>query len=301
MIASVTVKAMATVNSSKQISMDPSRQRLIVAIFFTLTWLACTSSHEPPSHFTNSLGMKLILIPGGEFLMGSPPSVKGRFSSEGPVHQVYIGPFYLAETEVTVGQWRKFIEETSYEWDKWSLLKEYAPGDNYPIVFINWADAEAFCHWLAAREGKRYRLPTEAEWEKAARGGLEGKNYPWGDEEPDGSQCNFADKNTDLPWTDKNADDGYAYTAPVRSYPPNGYGLYDMAGNVWEWCQDWYDWEYYQKSPRENPKGSASGIDRSIRGGSWCNDANIIRCAFRGFLLPVVPSHPRGFRVAMEL
>jgi formylglycine-generating enzyme required for sulfatase activity len=258
------------------------------------------TQHAGPVDFTNSTGIKLILIPGGNFLMGSPSTEEGRFDSEGPVHQVYLDPFYIGETEVTVGQWKKFMEETDHDWDKWSLLADYAPGDNYPIVFINWADAEAFCRWLSTKEGKIYRLPTEAEWEKAARGGLEGKKYPWGDEPPDGSRCNFADKQTDLPWSDKITDDRYAYTAPVGSFPANGYGLYDMAGNVWEWCQDWFDWSYYKSSPASNPKGAPSGIDRSIRGGSWSNDANIIRCAFRGFLLPVVPSHPRGFRIAME-
>ena len=271
-----------------------------LAFLLLLTPCGCFSHRTSPPCFTNSIGMKLILIPGGKFMMGSPPAEEGRFNSEGPVHQVYLDSFYIGEKEVTAGQWRRFIEETAHNWDKWTLLKDYAPADDYPIVFINWADAEAFCQWLSTKEKKSYRLPTEAEWEKAARGGLEGKKYPWGDDPPDGSQCNFADRKTDLPWTDKSADDGYAYTAPVGSFPPNGYGLYDMAGNVWEWCQDWFDWDYYKNSPAGNPKGASSGIDRSIRGGSWSNDANIIRCAFRGFLLPVVPSHPRGFRIVME-
>ena len=246
------------------------------------------------------MGMKYILIPAGGFMMGSSPSEEGRFTSEGPVHQVYLDAYYIAEKEVTVEQWRKFIEDTSYDWDKWLLLKKYAPGDDHPILFITWDDAQAFCRWLSGKEGKTYRLPTEAEWEKAARGDLRGKKYPWGDESPDGTQCNFADKNTDFYWTDKIVDDGYAYTAPVGSFQPNGYGLYDMAGNAWEWCQDWFDWDYYKHSPMRNPQGPSSGIDRVMRGGSWCNDATIIRCAFRGFILPIVPSHPRGFRLAMD-
>jgi formylglycine-generating enzyme required for sulfatase activity len=273
--------------------------RTLTCLFLLSLW-SCFTQHTDPAVLTNSIGIQLILIPGGNFMMGSPSTEEGRFDSEGPVHEVYLDPFYIGQTEVTVGQWRTFIEETAHNWDKWSLLTDYAPGDDYPIVFINWSDAEAFCRWLSAREGKIYRLPTEAEWEKAARGGLEGKKYPWGDEPPDGSQCNFADKHTDLPWSDRSAHDGYPYTAPVGSFPANGYRLYDMAGNVWEWCQDWFDWDYYKNSPAANPRGASSGIDRSIRGGSWSNDANIIRCAFRGFLLPVVPSHPRGFRIVME-
>ena len=274
--------------------------RWTMACLLLLAPGGCFTERAVPEVVANSIGMKLILIPGGNFMMGSPSAEEGRFDSEGPVHQVYLDPFYIGETEVTVGQWKKFMEATGHAWDKWSLLQEYAPGDEHPVVFINWPDAEAFCRWLSAKEGKTYRLPTEAEWEKAARGGLEGKKYPWGDAPPDGSQCNFADRQTDFPWSDKNIDDGFAYPAPVGSFPPNGYGLYDMAGNVWEWCQDWFDWDYYKRSPAGNPTGALSGIDRSIRGGSWSNDADTMRCAFRGSIFPVVPSHPRGFRIALE-
>jgi sulfatase modifying factor 1 len=275
--------------------------RIYVLIFLIIhTCSGCCFLLTRKSHYTNPLGMKLVLIPAGEFEMGSRPSEEERFDSEGPVHKVYLDAYYIAEKEVTVGQWKRFVQDTAYNWDKWSLLNTYAPGDNYPIVFVTWEDANAFCHWLSGKERKTYRLPTEAEWEKAARGGLRGKKYPWGDEAPDGTQCNFADKNTDFFWSNKRVDDGYAFTSPAGSFPPNGYGLYDMAGNAWEWCQDWFDWDYYKGSPSKNPKGALSGLDRSIRGGSWCNDANIIRGAFRGFLLPIVPSHPRGFRLAMD-
>lgn len=259
----------------------------------------CFPNRHTP-RYTNTIGMKLIRIPAGEFMMGSPPSEEGRFPWEGPVHKVYLDAFYIGEKEVTVGQWRGFIEDTSYKWDKWSLLGEYAPGDNYPIIFTTWDDTQAFCRWLSKKEGKTYRLPTEAEWEKAARGGLEGKTYPWGNETPDGTRCNFADKNTDFYWSDERVDDGYVFTAPVGSFPPNGYGLYDVAGNAWEWCQDWFDFDYYKDSPAKNPRGPSSAIDRSIRGGSWCNDAAIIRCAFRGYILPDVPSHLRGLRLAVD-
>lgn len=275
-------------------------RRWILIFLITYTHLGCCYLIKHTSYYTNALGMKLVLIPAGKFEMGSPPSEEGRFDSEGPVHQVYLDAYYIAEKEVTVEQWRKFIEDTSYNWNKWSLLKEYAPGDNYPIIFTTWADTQEFCRWLSKKEGKTYRLPTEAEWEKAARGGQEEKKYPWGDERPDGSQCNFADKNTDFYWSDKNADDGYVFTAPVGSFPPNGYGLYDVAGNAWEWCQDWFDFDYYKNSPTKNPKGPSTAIDRAIRGGSWCNDNTIIRCAFRGYILPDVPSHLRGLRLAMD-
>ncbi len=274
--------------------------RWMLALLLLLPHGSCFTQRTGPVDITNSIGIKLMLIPGGNFMMGSPSAEEGRFDSEGPVHVVYLDPFYIGEKEITVGQWKKFMEEADHEWDKWSQLRDYAPSDEHPVVFINWPDAEAFCRWLSAKEGKTYRLPTEAEWEKAARGGLDGRKYPWGDEPPDGSQCNFADRHTDFPWSDKSVDDGFAHPAPVGSFPPNGYGLYDMAGNVWEWCQDWFDRDYYASSPASNPAGAFSGIDRSIRGGSWSNDANTMRCAFRGFIFPVVPSHPRGFRIAME-
>jgi formylglycine-generating enzyme required for sulfatase activity len=280
--------------------MNFSHSTRILVVVTAYAHLACCALIRPTPYYTNSIGMKMIAIPAGEFTMGSSPSEEGRFTCEGPLHQVYLDSYYIAEKEVTVRDWKKFVNDTHYPWDKWSLLVTYAPGDSYPILFVTWGDAQAFCRWLSKKEGKVYRLPTEAQWEKAARGGLKGTRYPWGDHAPDGTQCNFADHNTDFPWSDHNVNDGYDYTAPVGTYPPNGYGLYDMAGNAWEWCEDWFDWNYYSSSPRKNPTGPPYGLDRVIRGGSWCNDATIIRCAFRGFILPDVPSHPRGFRVAME-
>jgi len=272
----------------------------VLILLAILTQFGCNIFKSTNYYCTNTLGMKLIKIPAGEFIMGSPPEEKDRFTSEGPVHQVYLDEYYIGEKEVTVGEWRKFTNEVFYPWDKWSLLETYAPGESHPILFVTWEDAQAFCRWLSKKEKKIYRMPTEAEWEKAARGGMQGKKYPWGDEPPNGTQCNFADKNTEFPWSDKNSDDRYVFTAPVGSFPPNGYGLYDIAGNAWEWCEDWFDWNYYQYSPKKNPKGSDSGIDRVMRGGSWCNDASLIRCAFRGAIFPDVPNHPRGFRVVME-
>ena len=279
--------------------MDFAYRRWVLIFFIVYTHLGCSGITHYPCN-TSIIDMKMIPIPAGEFVMGSPPSEEGRFTCEGPVHKVYLDAFYIGEKEVTVRQWKAFTEDTAYKWNKWSLLNQYAPGDNYPIVFVTWENAQDFCRWLSKKEEKTYRLPTEAEWEKAARGGLQGKRFPWGDGTPDGTQCNFADKNTDFTWSDKRVDDGYAFTAPVGSFPPNGYGLYDTAGNAWEWCQDWFNWDYYKDSPTKNPKGPSSGIDRVMRGGSWCNDITIIRCAFRGFILPDVPSHPRGFRLAMD-
>ncbi|MBC8234001.1 formylglycine-generating enzyme family protein [bacterium] len=211
-------------------------------------------------------GAKMRLIPAGEFQMGS----NNGDSDEKPVHTVNLDAFYMDKYEVTVGQYKKFIQATGHRAPNWSSVSQYSPTDNHPIIYVSWDDAQAYCKWA----GKR--LPTEAEWEKAARGGLVGKKYPWGDEAPDAGgkyRANFDPGNY--------TEDGYRYCAPVGSFPPNGYGLYNMAGNVWEWCSDWYDGNYYFSSPRNNPPGPASGSHRVLRGGSWRSASDGMRAAPR--------------------
>ena len=197
----------------------------------------------------------MVLIPAGEFQMGSDYHTIGNAATR-PMHVVYLDAFYIDKYEVTVGQYNQFVRATNYtplpEW-----VYRYSRTDAHPVIGVSWHDAKAYAKWA----GKR--LPTEAEWEKAARGGLVQKNHAWGNAVVDGTQCNFADKNLRIiwdrerdpedNWADETLDDGYAYTAPVGSYPPNGYGLYDMAGNVWEWCFDAYDANFYANSPYENP------------------------------------------------
>ena len=204
--------------------------------------------------------------------------------------------------EVTIGQYKKFIRETGHrslpEWGS-----QISPTDNHPVVGTSWHDAEVYSRWA----GKR--LPTEAEWEYAARGGLEGEQYPWGETEPNGEKCNYADKNADATlrqmnasynWADMQVDDGYALCAPVGSYPANGYGLYDIAGNVQEWCQDWYSEHYYSKFPVENPEGTASGEMRVIRGGSWSGDKNSLQVATRNRTDPMDRRMNHGFRCVSD-
>ncbi len=224
----------------------------------------------------------MVLIPAGEFQMGSDTHTIGNAATR-PMHVVYLDAFYIDKYEVTVGQYNQFVLATNHrplpDW-----VHRYSRTDAHPVIGVSWHDASAYAKWA----GKR--LPTEAEWEKAARGGLIQKNYAWGDSAVNGTQCNFADKNLRIiwdrerepedNWADENLDDGYAYTAPIGSYPPNGYGLYDMVGNVWEWCFDVYDRNFYANSPDTNPiaeiliRDGANNIVavnklRVIRGTSW--------------------------------
>ncbi len=254
-------------------------------------------------------GAEMVLIPAGDFEMGTDTSeipklvqwakqwydVKADwFERETPRHTVYLDAFYMDKYEVTVGQYKKFISATGHKAPDWSRVSIYSPTDEHAMVFVSWEDAQAYSRWA----GKR--LPTEAEWEKAARGKLVGKKFPWGDKNPDGTQCNFADRNTDFPWSDKNVDDGYQYTAPVGSFPPNGYGLYDMAGNVWEWCADWYSEDYYKNSPTSNPQGPQNGDSSVCRGGSWDINPFNVRAAYRYWNSPTNFYNYLGFRCCVS-
>jgi formylglycine-generating enzyme required for sulfatase activity len=219
--------------------------------------------------------MTLIYIPAGEFQMGS----EDAYVDESPLHNVFLNSFLIDQNEVTLNQFKLFMEETNYSADPWGK------GDDYPVTNVNWTDAEAYCIWAGRR------LPTEAEWEKAARGGLESRKFPWGDEDPvcvlgadNGAQYNDCD----------------GETVKVRSFAPNGYELYDMVGNVWEWVADWYAPDYYLNSPYENPLGPISGEHRVMRGGSWNFYREDIRTAYRGWYIPQQSLNDIGFRCASE-
>lgn len=246
----------------------------------------------------------MVYIPAGEFIMGSP-SGEGN-SNEYPPHKVYLDAFYIDKYEVTNEDYSRFLNEKGNQKEEGVLWLDinssicsiekregkYQPKSGYEkrsVGGVTWYGARAYAKWRGCR------LPTEAEWEKAARAGLMGKKYPWGDENPNGSQCNFGDKNF---WPNETADDGYGLTAPVGSYPPNGYGLYDMAGNVYEWVNDWYDENYYQKGRLYNPQGPDNGSFRVLRGGSWFNTAWNLRCANRYYCPPELTNDIFGFRCA---
>ncbi|TBL81694.1 formylglycine-generating enzyme family protein [Paenibacillus thalictri] len=280
----------------------------------------------------------MIYIPGGQFLMGTDDQEGFPQDGEGPVRPVTIDSFYIDPCTVTNEEFKRFIDATGYKTDAqkfgWSFVfhlfvspetaeqvkfkvqqtpwwwnvegadwnhpegpdSHIEDRMDHPVTHVSWNDAMAYCQWA----GKR--LPTEAEWEYAARGGLEQKRYPWGDIlKPDGKHmCNiwqgkFPDKN--------NQSDGYAGTAPVRSFEPNGYGLYNVSGNVWEWCSDWFSRDYHLRSTAINPKGPSAGQSRSMRGGSYlCHKSycNRYRVAARTANTPDSSTGNMGFRCVAD-
>jgi formylglycine-generating enzyme required for sulfatase activity len=285
----------------------------------------------------STAGMKL--IPGGEFVMGTDGDYGFAADGEGPAHAVTLAPFFIDETCVTNEQFNAFVNATRYRTEAetfgWSFVffghltpRQQAtavrlrvlgsewwcrvdgatwrhpegPGTtirprwDFPVVHVSWRDARAYAAWA----GKR--LPTEAEWEKAARGGVVGKRFPWGDElEPDGRhrmnvwQGAFPAQNT--------CADGHYGPAPARSYKPNGFGLFQMTGNVWEWCWDWFDPGYYRMSPIENPPGPQIGERRVMRGGSYLCHAsycNRYRTDARSSNTPDSSATNLGFRCVRD-
>ncbi len=229
----------------------------------------------------------IVLIPAGSFEMGDYFD-EGE-ANERPVHRVQLDAFYMDVHEVTVGQFREFVQQSGYKYGgNWDSVARYSPGDDYPMVNVSWNEATAYAKWA----GKR--LPTEAEWEYAARGGLVGKRYSWGDDESlAGDYANYDGTDGKDKWN--------LSTAPVGSFAANGYGLYDMAGNVWEWCQDRYGGNYYSSSPAKNPPGPGTGSSRVLRGGSWSNLTYNLRVANRSFTYPSSRLNYLGFRCVSGL
>ncbi|MCL1915468.1 MAG: formylglycine-generating enzyme family protein [Desulfovibrionaceae bacterium] len=230
--------------------------------------------------FTNSIGMEFVLIPSGSFMMGRDPAFEEGNDSELPQHKVNISkPFYLGKYQVTQTQWEAVMGSNP------SKFK----GRNNPVEQVSWDDAQAFIKRLNAKEGhSRYRLPTEAEWEYAARAGTSSA-YTFGDDKHDLS--GYA-------WYDGNSGDT---TRPVGQEQSNGWGLYDVHGNIWEWVQDWHGKKYYANSPETDPKGPSSREYRVFLGGSWYDVAfEYCRSASRGYDSPDIRDFLIGFRLALS-
>ena len=288
-----------------------------------------------PPAITNSIGMKLRRIPAGEFMMGSRESAETLakafakydakpewFEDEYPRHRVRISkPFYLGVYEVTVSQFREFVTATDYKTDAekegggygWNddegtfVSGEYTwqdPGfpqsGDHPVVLVSWNDAMTFCRWLSQKEGTNYRLPTEAEWEYACRAGTTTRCHG-GDSEEDLVRVANVSSSTPKAESTIARQDGPVFSAPVGKLQANDFGLYDMHGNVWEWCADWYGKDYYSKSPPEDPSGPPLADYHVLRGGSFLSGPDVTRSADRNWDSPDLRLYFDGFRVARTL
>ena len=242
------------------------------------------------SNFKNSLGHEMLFIPSGEFVMGS--ETFDAAPNERPLAKVAVSRFYLS---------RHLITNAGYEQFDPSHARKRMPGagDRHPVVYVSNLDAMKFCQWLSTRERKKYRLPTEAEWEYAARG-TDGRKYPWGNHENRGDLANFADRNTVFAWSDREIDDGYPESSPIGAFPlgASAFGIEDMAGNVWEWCLDYYG--AYTPVPKVNPRGPTAGSRRGYRGGSWKSRFNTLRATARNSNVPNFSCNDLGFRIACD-
>ena len=225
----------------------------------------------------------VVTISAGWFLMGSS---SGQ-ANERPIHRVWVDEFAIGKYPVTNREYGEFLEAVHHPAPPFWQEPMFS-GFEQPVVGVSWNDAVAYCVWLTESCNQQFRLPTEAEWERAARGGRDGASYPWGDESPLDKKRSGCDSESGGP-------------PPVDSNEPNDFGLYAMSEGVHEWCSDWYDYDYYQHSPSRNPPGAAFGKRRSSRGGSWRHRVPFSRCAARSSLPPTFQYADYGFRVAMTI
>jgi formylglycine-generating enzyme len=233
------------------------------------------------SHFSFSQipGDDMVLIPKGVFTMGKNTTMASDWQ---PEHNVSIDAFYMDKYEVTNKQYMEFCAATKTPLPQFWGIKEFKSGPDYPdypVVGVSYFDAEKYARWAMKR------LPTEAEWEYAARGGLAGKNFPFGDK-IDSSKVNYGQK--------------FKGIVKAGSFPPNGFGLYDITGNVWEWTSDFYGDDFYTNSPAENPKGPERGRFKVIRGGSWHSGAMCVQTYYRNGLSPSWVDFGVGFRCVRD-
>jgi formylglycine-generating enzyme required for sulfatase activity len=247
----------------------------------------------PAKQVVNSIGMKLALIPAGKFLMGSPRDEKGRDDEE-EQHEVEISrPFYMGIHEVTQGQYEQVMGKNP------ALFKGNGGRPDHPVENVSWQDANDFCDKLSALGKERaaqrvYRLPTEAEWEYACRGGARNPTAFHFGNSLSSTQANF---NGNFPYGDAPKGPYLQRTSTVGSYQPNGFGLFDMHGNVREWCADRYDEDYYRNSPKKDPQGPENDRRRVVRGGSWGDLGRYCRAAGRNWYDPADRVDDVGFRV----
>jgi formylglycine-generating enzyme required for sulfatase activity len=247
-------------------------------VFLLLSKNDDPEGNDESDYDTNVLGIKWVNIPTSEFRMGD--NFNEGYPDEKPVHTVSLDSYYISKYEVTFTQYDMFCSETGRSNLAWGR-------GSWPVIGVTWKDARAFCDWISQKTGKNIHLPTEAQWEKAARG-TDQRRYPWGNGSPNCKLANYYGCVIKI--------------VPVGSYPSgvSPYGVHDMVGNVREWCADWYSSTYYSRSPRDNPSGPSSGHSRVIRGGSWYDDANPSRSANRFYSPPFYRNSYIGFRIVRD-
>ncbi len=244
----------------------------------TLDAAAKTTDSDISQTFTvNGVSFKMIHVGAGTFMMGATSEQGNAESDEKPAHRVTLSDYYIGETEVTQALWRAVMGSNP----------SYFKGDNLPVEQVSWDDCQTFIRKLNAATGKNFRLPTEAEWEFAARGGNKSRHTKY-------------EGGSDLSSVAWSSDNSGRKTHPVAKKAPNDLGLYDTSGNVWEWCHDWYDKNYYSRSPSTNPCNNTKASYRVARGGSWSNYVGNCRVTFRGSSLPVIRNISLGLRLALK-
>ena len=279
--------------------------RIIIIILILLSLLILSVYAESKKNENSLLkntfkSMEFVAVPPGCFQMGN--TFGDAYYIEMPVHEVCVNDFSIGKFDVTRGAFKQFVEDTGYlteaekgdgcyaydgkAWKKDSTANWRSPGfpqsDDHPVVCVSWNDSIAYTKWLSRQNNHDYRLPTEAEWEYAARSGGKHEKFAGGDDVEA------------VAWYSDNSD---YRTHPVGQKRANGLGLYDMSGNVWQWTADWYDESYYWKSPRNNPEGPSTGSNRVFRGGSWFYDSRGARTSYRDFFVPGYRSSYLGFRL----
>src|SRR4051812_9604826 len=244
-----------------------------------------------PAGFVNAVGATMVLLPPGDFIMGS--DAPDAQPNEQPLTPVTLGAFYMAQHPVTNAEFEQFDP-------RHRAKRMEGAGDDHPVVYVASFEAVKFCEWLSQKEGKTYRLPTEAEWEYAARG-TDGRTFPWGNQTGPGVFANFADASTSFAWRDPQVNDGYPLTSPVGAFSAGAsfFAIEDMAGNVWEWCLDFY--QQLAGSAKVNPRGPASGPKRVYRGGSWKSRFTNLRASARASNAPNYSCNDLGFRIVSEI
>ncbi|HLP97213.1 MAG TPA: formylglycine-generating enzyme family protein [Sideroxyarcus sp.] len=295
---------------------------ILIIAGLSLPWLPAQAQSGAGKAFRDCPACpEMVVVPAGRFNMGSPPAEAEGRDDAGPVHRVKVARFALGKTEITKRQFATFVKQSGYRTgNRCETLENrkfdsrtadwrnpgYAQNDRHPVTCVNWDDAKAYAQWLSRKTGKPYRLPSEAEWEYAARANSRTENY-WGNDPDKGCKyANGADQTLQAAiqcpqsWSLHGCRDGFAFTAPVASFRPNSFGLYDMLGNVWEWTEDSYH-DSYEGAPTDGSAWQDGSTKRVIRGGSWYDAPRFVRAAGRDKSAPESRYANFGFRVARKL